>query len=211
MRRQAQYSAKLINPEYRFDIYMRRVRWLPLFVEQWLVPRFVLEITNKGKEIDRGEIDCEFAAHDEVSSFPVVTTGFKDFKHIQLQGFKKDDTLKSSLKIESRFIKPGRYMIRVVVSKWELAPSDHYELFGVLAKVIPTDNAKGKETVRKMQEIASTPEKERAKTMKRSELIDWRWLEVIKVYDLATLARLMAVIVTGIGIVIGAVVALLRK
>lgn len=211
MRRQAPYSARLINPEYRFDIYMRRVRWLPLFVEQWLVPRFVLEITNKGKEVDRGEIDCEFVAHDEVSSFPVVTTGFKDFKHIQLQGFKKDDTIKSSLKMDSRFIKPGRYMIRAVVSKWELAPSDHYGLFGVLANVIPTDDAKGKETVRKMQEFASIPEKERAKMMKRFELIDWRWLEVINVYDLATFARLMTVIVAGISIVIGTIVALLKK
>jgi hypothetical protein len=72
-------------------------------------------------------------------------------------------------------------------------------LFGILKQVIPADEPKGKEIVEKMQAFASTPKEERAKTMKRFELIDWRWLEVIKVYDLATFARLMAVLVAAIG------------
>lgn len=206
MKKQVEYSAVHHKPEYKFNIHTRKVRWLPLFVEQWLVPRFIIKITNKGRNVESGELNCEFVEYDEISSFPSVKNNFKDFQHFQIKDFKKGDVLKYNSKIESRFIKPGRYMIRLLISKWEPADSLYEELFSELKKVCPSDNKKIERIIHEIENIHSIPRKASPGTFKGVPLIDWRWLEVIKVHTVSTLAALAICLITAFGIVIGIII-----
>jgi len=196
-------SARHLDPEYKFDIYIRKVRWLPLYVEQWLVPRFVLKIENTNKGLDEGEVDCEFVQHDDVASFPLVETNFKDFDHIQIRDFKKGDTIRRTLQIESRFIRPGRYMLRLLIKRWE--PASAHDEFGDWLK--KTDSSRWPdETKKAMEMLAKVLRQASTGTFRPIPVYDWRWLEVIKVHDVATFARVMGgVIMAAVSIAVSIV------
>lgn len=214
MKTQIQCSAVLHKSEYKFDIHIRKVSWLPLFVEQWLVPRFIIKITNKGKNVERGELDCEFVEHDEISSFPSVKNNFKDFQHFQIKDFKKGDVLKYNSKIESRFIKPGRYMIRLLISKREPAGSPYEELLSELKRKYPHDDKKIEGMILQIENICPISRKTSPGTFRGVPLIDWRWLEVIKVHSVSTFAALvacLAVLVTSLTALVAYLAGLIGK
>lgn len=200
MKTQVQCSAVYHEPGYEFDIHIRKVRWLPLFVEQWLVPRFIIKITNKGKNIERGELDCEFLEYDEISSFPSVKSNFKDFQHFPIEDFKKGDVLKCNSKIESRFIKPGRYMIRLLIIRKREPPGSPYEeLFSKLKREYPHDDKKIERMILQIERISPIPGKTSPGEFRGVPLIDWRWLEVMKVHSVSTFAALVACLVALVG------------
>jgi len=191
------WSARHLQPGYEFDIDIRRVRWLPFFSEQWFVPRLVFEVKNKGKDIGQGEMSFEIREHDDVSSFSVAEGNFRDFHHIQLSNFKQGSSLKQKLKIESRFIKPGRYMLRVLVTKFEKRPPDTSFLNYVRQKVPP-----GHELRKPMETMGEMLSRAGACNLQAVQVWDWRWLEIIRVFD-------MNVCLVFVGSVIIALIAVL--
>ena len=202
MKKQVPHSAVSHKPDYTFNIQLRKVRWLPLFVEQWLVPRFIIKITNKGKNVELGELSCEFVEHDDVSSFPSVKNNFKNFQHFHIEDFKKGDVLKYNSKIESRFIKPGRYMIRLLITKSEPVGSVYEQMFSELKRLYPRDDEKIERIIHEIENIHPIRRKASPGTFKGVPLIDWRWLEVIKVHTVYTFAVLAAFLIALIAVII---------
>ena len=142
--KRAQFSDTNSSREYLYDIAIRKSWWSLFFVEEYFTPRFLVTLTNEGQRIERGSISCEIAEHDEVSSFPNVTS-FKDVQHFSVNDFGANESRTFKVNIESRFIKPTRYMMRVVVNVWEpstLSPRD--ELIHELSSIITTPATKSR-------------------------------------------------------------------
>ena len=93
-----QYVANNYQKEYDFKVKITKPFWLPLFFEQWLVPRFIVHITNKGKNVERGELSCYILEHSDVSNFPAEDKNFKDYQHFQINNINHEKKLSISVK-----------------------------------------------------------------------------------------------------------------
>ncbi|MBI2652236.1 hypothetical protein HYX00_02115, partial [Candidatus Woesearchaeota archaeon] len=166
-------------------------------------------ITNKGKNVERGELSCYILEHSDVSNFPAEDKNFKDYQHFQINNFDHGKKIKYKCKIESRFIKPASYMVKLIISKFERVDESQYDtLLGILRKTYKNDVNKINLTI---AEIEKTIEKNLPLHLSREiqkntfhvvPLINFRWLEVLKIHPISTLATFLGVFTALVGILI---------
>lgn len=196
------------SKQHNFDISIRHSLIVPFYMEEYLTPRFSIIIRNVGEYMEKGELSCELVEHDEVSSFPNVKSNFKDFQHFRLDNFEKGERRKFTAVVKSKFIKPNRYMMRLLVKRYRpsgsLAEENLLQLEKLRDKYSPEEFEKNKKkSIVLLQEVAqksntnidSIPIGQYVSDM----VFNWRWSEVIKVHPLSFLGTIGSV--TGITLV----------
>lgn len=191
------FIARTFLSEYSLDIAVRQCWWPPLYADQWFLPRLAITIINTGQNISQGTVTIEIAPHSEISTFSSYDGKFQDVKHDTLVEFNKGRKKRIKLKIESRFLRPERYMLRIMLGKIEPQPSP----FELLKEVYFKPQAISLDQIREFNDAVKKVEqampgidihRQEPGVSRVVPLIDWRWLEVIKVHPVLGVAGVVS-------------------
>lgn len=210
------YTADNTSQTYTYNVIVRRHWWPPFFFfEQLLTPEFEMVVRNTGEGVDYGRIGCFIVEHDDVSSFPSVKAGFKDVQWFKLEKFHSGASRKFHMRIASKFLKPGRYMMKIGIAAMRPMLSPWDEMLLNLEKVRDKysserfEEIKGK-TLRALSENMHQPKQVTRGAFVPEATYDYRVLEVITIHPVGDLL-LFLTLVGGIFGILPSVVTMVTR
>ncbi len=181
-------ASKGTDPAFPLEISVRSCWWPIITADQWLLPRFRVLIKNIGKKTLDASVQVDIAEHSTIPDFVVYEGPFQDVDHREIKKLDPGQRFKFTVRIESRFLKPTYYMLRLDIVRWVPALSVMEELerqFSQGARVREQEKQQARAIALDFLARHGVDPYERPKNQWRSELVnDCRWLEVIKVHSL---------------------------
>jgi hypothetical protein len=172
-------------------------RWPFIRSDQWFLPRFRVKLANLGREIPRGSIQVDIADAERLSTLAEITsfTGpFQDVFHREVNALQAGGTEDFVFKIQSRFLKPGRYILRAHFSEWIPSDSPVNDLREQLRRAhIPDDKVREIEaqSIQTLQDQGINPYQRPTGQFRAKSLFDFRLTEVIKIHPLSGVATIL--------------------
>jgi len=184
------YVCKGTDPSFPLEISVRSCWWAIITADQWLLPRFRVSIKNIGKKTLDASVQVDIAEHSTISDFGVYEGPFQDVDHREIKKLDPGQRFKFTVRIESRFLKPTSYMLRLDIVRWVPALSVMEELerqFSQSARMTEQERQQARAITLQFFFRHGVGPYVRPENQWRSELVsDCRWLEVIKVHSLGT-------------------------
>jgi len=202
----------------RFDINyptkltVEQCIWPIISSDQWFLPKFKVEIENLAKEIQRGSIEIYITEFENIKSLSATTSykgPFQDVYIHRLGKFKLKEKKKFKFKIESRYLKPGNYIMRITLTEWIPSDTPLREIKHDLENAkISTENKKVMRqfAINSLSKSGIDPYKKPQGQFKSKPLFDLRSSEVIKVHPIGTTITIISSLLLAI---IGGIVKLL--
>ena len=119
------------SADHPMKVEMTYRHWPLLRSDQWFLPRFRLRVTNLGLEIRSGSIEIDIANADNLSTLAEITSfkgPFQDVYHHEINSLKAGATDEVTFTIKSKFLKPGRFILRTMFNEWIPSESPIVEL-----------------------------------------------------------------------------------
>ena len=151
--------------------------------------------------IEFGKIEIDIVEYSNISDFAVYKGPFQDVFHREIRKLDAGKKLKFKLRIESRFLRPTTYMLRIYLIRWVPAGSIMDEIEEAISQ--PKDMSEESKARAKSSAVEFFAKKKldlfapRMNTWKGKLLADWRWMEIIKIFPLW---EVMAVFSAGIAV-----------
>ncbi len=209
--------AGTVDSDKPYHLKVRYCLWPFLRSDQWFLPRFCLELENQGKELHRGSIEIDIVDSENLNSLAEVSSykgHFQDVLHHEVTSLKPGKKEKIKFKIESRFLKPGNYLMRVTLNEWIPSDSPIRELRQQLADSnISEEKIKGMEELRinQWQEIGIDPYRRPEGRLKGKQVFDLRFTETIKIHDLSSVSTIYGMFVGSVlAVLIGGLYAIVK-
>ncbi len=203
------------NRAYALKIWIKRPWWLPLFSDQWLLPRFRVKLLNDGAAIRDGIIHCDVAECPEDLSAITQLQTFQPVYQFPLPDLETDDRRKFSFVVAARYLRPKPYVLRLQVH--HNVPIENYgewmrQSTAWLVQHLdePARSAMYNDIIERSQEslrsFGADPENVRAH--RTEHIIDWYWLEPFKVYPLRDVIGIFSAPLVLVSAVLGILAAL---
>jgi hypothetical protein len=206
-----------VDPNHPFEVRLQ-YRWWPLLLsDQWFLPRFKLRVANLGKEVQRGSVDIyitEFKNVKELGQLGIYSGPFQDVTHRQITQLLPGKHVNLRFTIGSRFLRPGEYVLRIVLNEWIPSDSPIRELMEQLRKhnvEEPRGSALRQFAENQMREMGVDPYAVPRDQYKRSQLFDLRFVERLKIHSLTSAATIIGVFTGSALAAAGALGALLYR
>jgi len=172
-------------------------RWPFIRSDQWFLPRFRVKVTNLGTEIRRGSIQIDIADAEPLTTLAEITSfkgPFQDVLHHEVNSLQAGSTDDFGFRIQSKFLKPGRYILRVLFNEWIPSDSPIRELRDQFRRANISDE-KLKEieaqSIESLKGHGIDPYQRPVGQFRGKPLFDFRFNEVIKVHPLSGVATIL--------------------
>lgn len=179
------------NRAYALKIWIKRGWWLPLFSDQWFLPRFHVKLLNDLGAIKEGIVHCEIAECPEHLSTITHLQTWQSVYSYPLRDFETGDRRKFAFTVAARYLRPKPYVVRLQVhhnlaienydewqrwtTAWLVQHLDEPGRSAMYNNIIQ----RGQESLRS---LGVDPENVRAH--RTEHIIDWYWPEPFKVHPL---------------------------
>lgn len=196
--------AGTVDSDRPYHLKVHYCLWPFLSSDQWFLPRFCLELENLGKELYRGALEVDIANSDKLNSLAEITTykgPFQDVFHHEITSLKPGKKEKIKFRIESRFLEPGNYFMRITLNEWIPSDSPIRELRQQLTESkISDDRIKGIEelSITQWREIGIDPYRRPESQFKGKQVFDLRFNEIIKVHSLSSVSTVYGMFVGSV-------------
>lgn len=189
LKRKFEYAGQ-INPSRVFDIDVRTPCWPVLFSDEYFLPRLTIKLKNQGPVLGKGSLELYIVDFESIGQIGSVTSYngfFQDIYHHPIENHEPGETLKLKVKIKSKFLKPGRYILRAVLTEWKPSGSIIFEL-QTQAKSFPVDKREDlfSKVISNFKSMGVDVEKDRPGQFSATQIFDLRFIEIIKVHPLTT-------------------------
>ncbi len=196
MRKKLQYAGT-VDSDQPFEVNLKYCIWPLLFSDQWFLPRFTLKVKNLGKEVRRGSLEIEIADFGDVKQLSRVSAykgPFQDVYHHEVNNLLPGKEDKFTFRIESRFLRQGEYIIRVLFNEWIPSDSSIRELSKQLERIDLSEEEKSntrRVAEEQMRRMGVDPYAIPKGQFKAKQLFDLRFVEKIKIHSLASTATII--------------------
>jgi hypothetical protein len=191
--------AGTIDSNREFEVKVTYCFWPFLFSDQWFLPRLKIEIKNLSKEITSGSMSLyitDFANLKSLSEISSYSGHFQDFAHFPIFSLKSGMKLKKKIRIESKFLKPGNYILRIELFENIPRNTPLIELRETLVRSnINKESAEIilNQTLDQWKQIGINPYSIPEGQFSLKSLFDLRFNEVIKIHSLMNLSTIYGV------------------
>lgn len=205
MRKGLPYTGRA-DSQHPFEVSLVYRRWPLLFSDQWFLPGFKVSVKNLGTRVARGSINVEITDFENVKELSQVSTCAGPFQGVHVQQI--SDLLpgqeeKFKFVIESRYLHPGQYIVRMTFTEWIPSESPIKELASQLEAANASEQGKAQAIGLAEQFFRNQgvdPYVRPQNQYKGKQLFDFRFVERIKIHSLTSAATVMGVF---IGTIVG--------
>jgi len=197
-----------VDRDHPFEVRLQYCWWPPLFSDQWFLPRLKLRIKNLGKAVQRGSIEIDITEFDNVKELAQVGSyrgPFQDVFHYEISDLLPGKQVKFTFRIASRFLRPGEYVLRVMLKQWIPSDSPIREMMKQLQKEnIPEQQKSEMRRIAEehMRQMAIDPYAVPRGQYTARQLFDLRFVERLKIHSLVSTATIMGAFI-GSGLAAG--------
>ena len=192
------------DADHPMKVAVAYAHWPFIPSDQWFLPRFRIRVTNLGREIQRGSLQVDIADADSLPTLAGITSHagpFQDVLHREINSLQAGDTHKFRFSIQSRFLKPGRYILRILFNEWIPSDSPIMELREQLRKAdVTAERLKEIETqaLAAMKDSGIDPYQRPVGQFRGKLLFDLRFNEVIKIHPLSSVAAILGAFIGSV-------------
>ena len=197
------YTGSVLS-EHPFEVNLKYTKWPLLFSDQWFLPKLQLTIKNLGKTIQRGSVEVYIADFDKFESLASISSyqgPFQDVYRYDVTEFLPGREEKRTFVVESKFLREGRYIVRVVFLEWIPSDAPMRELEESLKNLKIPDESK--DVVKKLsatffQEGGINPWQIPTGQFKGKQMFDLRFVDVLKIQSLEKVATIMGAFIGSV-------------
>ena len=182
------FVARHPKADYRLDIRVITNRLVPIFAEQYFVPRFILIVRNTGRPVSEGSIHFSIVRSPELANAASIEAGFVDIgQALCLSGFLSGALKVHFLRFPGTFLEPGSYMLRarLLTHRQSVTPRAEFaSQMETLSAKLPRGDVQL--SLESLQSHGVDLDHVSIGQKTADLAMDWRWLELVKVYPFAS-------------------------
>ena len=192
------------DADHPMKVEVAYVHWPFIRSDQWFLPRFRVKVTNLGREIQRGSLQIDIADADSLPTLAGITSHagpFQDVLHHEITSLQAGEIHEFRFTIQSRFLRPGRYIMRTLFNEWIPSDSPIRELREQLRKADVTAERLMEieaQVLATMKDSGIDPYQRPVGQFRGKPLFDLRFNEVIKIHPLSSVAAILGAFIGSV-------------